>query len=139
MLDGVKCSNKIAYLPNSDREALSFRSNETLSNQVLENLKIKGKKYGIQSILPFDIQKIVVAQWVNIKCRYGCSQFNSNWSCPPATPNIAETRDLLKEYSTALLLIGSQQCKDFYKKTSKHRTNQVRYWKGSVILERELF
>ena len=139
MLDGIKCSNKIVYLPDSDKDPLAFRSNDGLPDHVLKKLKIKGRKYGIQSILPFDVKEIIVAQWVNLKCRYGCTQFNSNWSCPPATPNISETRSILKEYSTALLLIGSRQCKDFYKKTSKNRTDQVRYWKGSVILERELF
>lgn len=140
MSTGIKCANKIVYLPNSEsNEALSFREHNGLSEDIYNKLSNKGKKYGIHSILPFDVKEIVVAQWVNLKCRYGCTQFNSNWSCPPVTPTISEVRDLLNEYSTALMLIGSQQCKDFYKRSNKNRTDQVRYWKGSVSLERELF
>lgn len=106
---------------------------------MLEKLHVKGEKYGLESILPFGVEKIVIANWVNLKCRYGCSQFNSNWSCPPATPTISEVRDLLAEYSTALMLVGNQQCSEFYRETSKNRTDQVRYWKGTVTLERLMF
>ncbi len=122
-----------------DPEAKSFRSTEGISGQLLEALHKKGKKYGLYSIVPFGVENIVVANWVNLKCRYGCSQFNSNWSCPPATPDVNEARSLLKEYTTALMLMGSQKCSEFYRETSKHRAGQVRYWKGTVTLERQLF
>ncbi len=132
--------NKIIPLHRTGNKPLkSFRSNEGVSDQLLEGLHVKGKKYGLESILPFNVEKIVIANWVGLKCRYGCSQFNSNWSCPPATPDISEVRDLLTEYSIALMLIGSQQCSEFYRDTNKNRAKQVRYWKGSVTLERQLF
>jgi len=121
------------------RRIRSFRTREGVSEQLLEKLHVKGEKYGLESILPFGVEKIVIANWVNLKCRYGCSQFNSNWSCPPATPTISEVRDLLAEYSTALMLVGNQQCSEFYRETSKNRTDQVRYWKGTVTLERLMF
>ncbi len=117
----------------------SFRANQGVSNRLLERLHEKGSNYGLESVIAFNIEEMVLANWVCLKCRYGCSQFNSNWSCPPATPTIAEVRELLKEYTTALLLVGSQTCSEFYRDTNRKRTDQVRYWKGTVSLERYLF
>lgn len=117
----------------------SFRTHQGVSDHLLDQLHEKGKKYGLESVIAFGIDEIVLANWVLLKCRYGCSQFNSNWSCPPATPTITEVRELMKEYTTALLLVGSQTCSQFYRDTNRKRTDQVRYWKGTVSLERHLF
>lgn len=117
----------------------AFRANQGVSDTLLEELHEKGKKYGLESVRPFAVKELVVARWVCLKCRYGCSQFNSNWSCPPATPDITEVREILAEYTTALLLIGSQTCSEFYRGTNRKRIDQVRYWKGTVSLERQLF
>jgi len=124
---------------SSEQQQKSFRSHEGISPALLAKLNEKGKKYGLVFIRPFDVEEIIVSNWVNLKCRYGCSQFNSNWSCPPATPDINEARELLTEYTTALLLEGNQKCCEFYRETSRNRTDQVRYWKGTVTLERFLF
>lgn len=116
-----------------------FRTLEGVSKSLLDDLHTRGGRYGLTSIFPFAVEKIAVAHWVGLKCRYGCSQFNANWSCPPATPDISEVRSLLAEYSRGLLLVGRRQCSGFYRNTSKARANQVRYWKGTVSLERHLF
>ncbi len=121
------------------REPVTFRSHIGISKETLDLLHEKGIQYGLESILPFSIHDIVTAQWVNLKCRYGCSQYNANWSCPPATPDLYEARTILSEYSTALLLVGSQNRNDFYKDSNRNRTDQVKYWKGIVSLERLLF
>jgi len=132
--------NKIVHLHGTNnQDAVSFRCNNGISDELLRKLHTNGRKYGLESVLPFSVKKIVVANWVNLKCRYGCTQFNANWSCPPATPDINEARNLLEEYSTALMLVGNQQVSEFYRDTNKNRTDQVRYWKGTVMLERQLF
>ncbi|MCF6248862.1 MAG: DUF2284 domain-containing protein [Desulfobacula sp.] len=142
-MNPAECVKKIVPLHAAadigNKKVKSFRSNVGVSDRLLELLHVKGKKYGLESIISFDVKEIVVANWVCLKCRYGCSQFNSNWSCPPATPDISEVRNLLAEYSTALMLVGSQKCNEFYRDTNKKRIDQVRYWKGTVTLERQLF
>lgn len=136
----IASSKKIVPLKNSGHKTVkSFRTNQGVSDLLLDKLHEKGKQYGLESVIAFDINDLVTANWVCLKCRYGCSQFNSNWSCPPATPNISEARELLNEYTTALLLVGSQTCSEFYRNTNRKRTDQVRYWKGTVSLERYLF
>ena len=121
------------------QEPVTFRSNTGISAKTLDLLHEKGRQYGLESILPFSVHHIVTAQWVNLKCRYGCSQYKANWSCPPATPDLKEARTILSEYSTALLLVGNQNRYDFYKDSNRNRTDQVNYWKGIVSLERLLF
>ncbi len=121
------------------KEPVSFRSNIGISEETLALLHEKGKQYGLESIFSFRVNNIALAQWVNLKCRYGCSQYKANWSCPPATPNLTEVRTILSEYSTALMLVGNQNRNDFYKDSNRNRTDQVKYWKGIVSLERMLF
>jgi len=131
---------KIVYLQQPDlQEPVSFRSRQGISDHTLKLLNKKGRQHGLESVTAFDISQVVVAQWVNLKCRYGCSQYKANWSCPPATPDFNEVRTILSEYSTALLLVGSQNRNDFYKDSNRNRTDQVKYWKGTVSLERMLF
>ncbi len=47
---------------------------------------------------------VVTAEWVRFKCRFGCKGYAKHLSCPPYAPTPAETRRLLAEYSTGLLL-----------------------------------
>lgn len=104
-----------------------------------QRLLKKGKQYGLTAIFPFSIKQIVVAEWVQLKCHYGCNQYNTNWTCPPATPDPDKVRSILAEYSLALLLVGTKNCADFYLNNSRKRANQVRCWKGTISLERMLF
>jgi len=119
---------------------VSFKSqNEGISQALVQQLLEKGKPYGINAIFPFSVDKIQVAQWVQLKCRYGCSRYNTNWCCPPATPEPDKVREMLSEYSMALLLEGTTHCVDFYLDNNRKRASQVRCWKGSASLERMLF
>jgi len=93
----------------------------------------------LSQVLPFTVDAIQVARWVNLKCRYGCQRYNTSWCCPPATPSPEEAREILGEYSGALLLVGDQKCPEFYLDNAKKRTRQVHIWKGAVSLERMLF
>lgn len=47
--------------------------------------------------------QVVVRDWVQWKCRFGCENHGRSLMCPPYTSTPKETRDLLKEYEYALL------------------------------------
>jgi len=133
-------STKIVEFPKlKDKKNRSFRGEINIPDDVLKDISEKGKNYGIETIKPFSVENFELAEWVGLKCRYGCSQFGTNWSCPPATPELSQARAIIGEYSVALLLVGSQKCTNFYINNSKKRSEQVRYWKGTVSLERHLF
>jgi predicted metal-binding protein len=48
-----------------------------------------------------DPGQIVVAQWVRLKCQYGCREYGRNASCPPNVPEVAECARFFGEYSRA--------------------------------------
>jgi predicted metal-binding protein len=123
----------------SRSRVVPFRSNEGISHDLLRRLLERGKKYGLSAVFPFNIEKLIVAEWVHLKCRYGCKNYSTNWCCPPATPGPDRVRKIISEYTTALLLVGSKSCADFYRNNGHKRGLQVKCWKGTVSMERMLF
>jgi len=118
---------------------LPFRPDYAFPSTLMRDLLEKGKQYNISEIVPFSPEEIIVAQWVGLKCRYGCSRYGSSWCCPPATPSPEKVEILLLEYSLALLLVGTQTCPEFYRNNRSKRIKLVHQWKGTVSLERMLF
>jgi predicted metal-binding protein len=116
-----------------------FKPDLGFPSNLLRSLLKKGKRFNIEEIIPFSPKDINVAQWVNLKCRYGCTRFGSSWCCPPATPSLDQVEQLLSEYSLALLLVGTQQFPEFYRNNHQKRLKQIRTWKGTITLERALF
>ncbi|WGI16881.1 DUF2284 domain-containing protein [Methanonatronarchaeum sp. AMET-Sl] len=51
----------------------------------------------------FDAGLIVVEDWVRLRCRYGCSSYGKFYSCPPYTPSVDETRELVGEFDWAVM------------------------------------
>jgi len=49
-------------------------------------------------------EDIVVSQWVRFKCRYGCKGYGKHLGCPPYVPSPDDTRRMVDEYSSGLLL-----------------------------------
>lgn len=49
-------------------------------------------------------EDVAVRDWVRLKCLYGCPNYGSCLTCPPYSPTPEETRRILKEYETAMLV-----------------------------------
>ena len=47
-------------------------------------------------------------EWVRWKCRYGCALYEKDGCHPPFAPDAESTRNVMKEYSKAVLLRGSK-------------------------------
>ena len=47
---------------------------------------------------------VTVSDWVRFKCSWGCKGYAKHLGCPPYAPSPEETRRVLREYRTALLL-----------------------------------
>ena len=131
---------KIVMFPDKgSKRNKTFRSNKGISDQLLQRLLGKINSSGLEQIIPFSVDKIDVAEWVRLKCQFGCCKYDTNWCCPPAIPDLEKTNAIIREYSLALLLIGSRQCKEFYLSNARRRAGQVRTWKEVVGIERKLF
>nr|MDO8098565.1 DUF2284 domain-containing protein [Candidatus Njordarchaeota archaeon] len=50
-----------------------------------------------------DPKKIVVSNWVRMKCMYGCPEYGRTASCPPNTPSVSECERFFQEYSDAVV------------------------------------
>ena len=48
--------------------------------------------------------KVFTADWVRLKCRYGCPVYGYCLTCPPYSPEPHQTRRVLDEYRYAILL-----------------------------------
>jgi predicted metal-binding protein len=53
-------------------------------------------------IIPAD--EVYTAEWVRLRCQYGCGMYGRCLSCPPHSPAPEQTRRVLAEYSVALLI-----------------------------------
>jgi predicted metal-binding protein len=56
---------------------------------------------GFTDVRWIDPAKIVTAEWVRMKCRYGCGEYGRNAACPPNTPSVAECTRFVREYKRA--------------------------------------
>jgi len=122
-----------------ERKVISFKSANLLPQALLTRFREAAELYGIEDVRPFSPEDIVIADWVHLKCRYGCTLYNRSWCCPPATPTPEKVREILSEYSVALLLQSTHNLPSFYKDDGRKRASLVRCWKGTVGLERMLF
>lgn len=47
--------------------------------------------------------KIVVAQWVRMKCMFGCGEYGRNATCPPNVPAVPDCRRFFDEYGSGVV------------------------------------
>lgn len=93
------------------------------------------RKHGYDDFKWIEPEKIVVSQWVRMKCLYGCGEYGRNASCPPNVPSVSECERFFKEYSDAVIF-------HFQKKVAKPQDRHA--WTREVNLqlsnlEREVF
>jgi predicted metal-binding protein len=82
-----------------------------------------------------DPKKIIVSQWVRMKCMFGCPEYGRNASCPPNTPSVSECERFLQEYKDAAVF-------HFAKKVAKPEDRHA--WTKKINLnllelEKEIF
>lgn len=71
---------------------------------------------------------IVTAEWVRMKCNFGCGYYGTNNCCPPHTPSVSQMREVLACYDHALLIHSNTDVR-----SQPHPTSVA------VRIERELF
>jgi len=49
---------------------------------------------------------VATGSWVRWKCQFGCGGYGSTLMCPPHAPTPEETRRMLGEYRTGILVEG---------------------------------
>jgi len=100
-----------------------------------EALEALFRKHEYTDFTWIDPRDIVVAQWVRMKCRFGCNEYGKTATCPPNTPSVEECREFFWEYSRGAVF-------HFQKQVDSPEDRHV--WsksvnKGLSALEREVF
>ena len=66
------------------------------------------KELGAKQAKVISAKTIVVAEWVRLKCKFGCGGYGQCLTCPPYSPTPDETRRALGYYKYALLVHGNE-------------------------------
>jgi predicted metal-binding protein len=77
---------------------------------------------------------VVVAEWVRMKCLFGCDEPGVHKTCPPNAPAVEQTRRLIGEFERAILLEAGPFTGPEKSDDESRRLNEV-----GLALERELF
>ena len=68
----------------------------------------RAKELGAKEAKIISTKSIVVAEWVRMKCQFGCDGFGQSLTCPPYSPTLELTRRILTFYKHALLVHGNE-------------------------------
>jgi len=101
------------------------------SKTVIESILTK---QGLSDFKWINPKEIVVAQWVRVKCTFGCSDYGLG-TCPPNTPLVSECDRFFKEYENGLIIrLNKFADKNAYPADwSREMTNKL------LDIEREIF
>lgn len=66
-----------------------------------EHFETQFREHGFSDFRWVDPAEIVVAEWVRMKCAYGCGSYGRKAACPPNLPSVSECRQFLREYALA--------------------------------------
>jgi predicted metal-binding protein len=72
--------------------------------KTLEDYCKKALEMGVDGAKRIDPQSVVTAEWVRMKCQFGCPGFGMSLCCPPRTPTPEVTRKVIDSYQKAILL-----------------------------------
>jgi len=67
---------------------------KTLSPKVRKKAEALLAAHGVDDYKWIDPRRIITAQWVRMKCMYGCASYGRKACCPPNTPTVAEFQKL---------------------------------------------
>jgi predicted metal-binding protein len=63
----------------------------------------KALEMGVDGAKVIDPGSVVTAEWVRMKCQFGCPGFGMTLCCPPRTPTPDITRKVIDSYQKAIL------------------------------------
>jgi predicted metal-binding protein len=84
---------------------------------------------GIDEAKVIDPSSVATAEWVRMKCQFGCPNFGRGLCCPPYTPTPDITRKVIDSYQKVILL---------HKRFKKEEIS-TGFNKTIVRLEKEIF
>ena len=72
----------------------------------IEAVLEKAYAIGCEKAKIIDTSTVIIEKWTRWKCLYGCPFYNKDGYHPPIAPSVEETKEVLSEYTKAILLNG---------------------------------
>ena len=107
----------------------------SLSSEKRQTINEIFKARGYTDYKWIDPKKIIVAQWVRLKCQFGCGEYGHSGACPPNTPSVAECERFFQEYAHAVVFRFEKTVDKPEDRHAWTRKINTGLWK----LEREVF
>ncbi|MHA2052386.1 MAG: DUF2284 domain-containing protein [Candidatus Hodarchaeales archaeon] len=79
---------------------------------IKQELDVLFKEKGYSDYRWIDPKRIIVSQWVRMKCTYGCPEYGNNAVCPPNNPSVSECEKFFHEYENAVIFRFEKQFED---------------------------
>jgi len=99
-----------------------------------ESWRARAVELGADAATPVSASAVIAAEWVRLKCLFGCDEPGVHRTCPPNLPPVETTRRLLGEFHRAVLLeVGPIRGEENSDRESR-RINDA-----ALALERDLF
>ena len=92
------------------------------------------RRLGVDDAKIIPVDRVVVADWVRLKCQFGCGGYGECLTCPPYSPSPLETRRVLESYQRALLMRLDGQGGE-----EREAELRLKLHRAVADLERELF
>ena len=103
-------------------------------SQVLDTWCARATELGADAATTVAAADVVTAEWVRLKCLFGCDEPGVHRTCPPNLPPVETTRRLLGEFARGILLQVGPVLGAALSDAESQRLNDA-----ALALERELF
>lgn len=106
---------ELVPLPSDTALLVAAKDGTGLSSLCLDRescLTAKVQALGFRQVYPVSVDVVHVPEWADMRCRFGCSSYGRR-HCPPNSPSPEKTRQVLQDYSRALLLEGEPPTREF--------------------------
>lgn len=85
---------------------MAKRQSRKVSSDRPESVAARAISMGATAAKIIPAKHVFVAEWVSVKCQFGCGMYGDSLCCPPHSPTPEKTGRMLEGYSTAVLLHG---------------------------------
>src|SRR5512146_1527966 len=75
-----------------------------VSVKPIESFCKRAMEMGVEGAKVIDPHSVVTAEWVRMKCQYGCPGFGKSLCCPPRSPAPETMRKVIDSYRKVILL-----------------------------------
>ncbi len=134
-----------AALASDTALVMASKSRRTLKKLCLDKTAALANRLismGFRKAVPVSAGDIHVPGWTQLKCRHGCALYGEKPLCPPDAPLHEETKSLIGDCKTALLLEGEPPARDFQMKVLRAEKEAFHsgfykafsYWAGPCSL-----